>query len=322
RSRFRGLTCLAIPETEILDVALDKQETLSLAASLGVPIARSMLLDRTSDIDAALRQLGSPIVLKSRRSLPWRPRAAELPPRRSRNRRSVRYAKDALEAKAHVARMDLRDGILAQEFIQGPGVGVEIVAVEGVPILVFQHRRLREFPPYGGMSTLRESVPVDPELARYAISLLSALRWTGLAMIEFKSSPEGPRLLEINGRAWGSLPLAVHSGADFPTVLAESLLGPPAPKRAPARSARIGVRSRNLQLDVLWLAWVLAGRRRFPYLPTPSRLSLPSVVIGFLDPRIGLDSFSRDDPGPALLDITQCLRMGARLVRRLLTGRR
>src|SRR5207302_298489 len=74
----------------------------------------------------------------------------------------------------------------------------------------------------------------------YAVKLLEALDWTGLAMVEFKVGADGVRLMEINGRIWGSLPLAVRSGVDFPAMLAELWLGAGA---LPMRSAECGVRN-------------------------------------------------------------------------------
>jgi hypothetical protein len=48
-------------------------------------------------------------------------------------------------------------------------------------------------------------------------------------MVEFKAGKGGPKLIEI----WGSLPLAVYCGMDFPARLAEMYIyGPPVAKRS------------------------------------------------------------------------------------------
>ena len=51
-------------------------------------------------------------------------------------------------------------------------------------------------------------------------------------MVEFKVGPEGAHLMEINGRIWGSLPLAVRAGMDFPARLADLFLDGPPPGAA------------------------------------------------------------------------------------------
>ena len=50
---------------------------------------------------------------------------------------------------------------------------------------------------------------------------MRALRYTGVAMVEFKVNAKTGEfvLIEINGRFWGSLPLAVAAGANFPLWL-------------------------------------------------------------------------------------------------------
>ena len=67
---------------------------------------------------------------------------------------------------------------------------------------------------------LSESTEVDPALAVPAQKLLDNVGWHGVAMVEFKVSPDGtPYLMEINTRFWGSLQLAVDAGVDFPYLL-------------------------------------------------------------------------------------------------------
>jgi len=53
-----------------------------------------------------------------------------------------------------------------------------------------------------------------------------ALEYTGVGMFEFKYNPQtkGWILIEINARFWGSLPLAVYAGIDFPAMYAHVLL--------------------------------------------------------------------------------------------------
>jgi predicted ATP-grasp superfamily ATP-dependent carboligase len=188
-----------------------------------------------------------------------------------------------------------------------------MLTYEGQPLAVFQHKRLREVPITGGASSLRESVAVDRTLYDYALRLLGELRWTGLAMVEFKVGADGPKLMEINGRVWGSLPLAVHSGVNFPVALAELYLQGPPRDRVTQTKYRLGVRGRNLELDVMWMIAVLVGRQRYPFLPQPKRSAALAAFFGLLNPRTRFDILSLRDPLPGLAEL---LRIAGKLLKK------
>ena len=297
RDRFAGLTCLALPDPAALAVAHDKAQTMELAERLGVPIPTTRRVATADEAVEAARELGWPVVVK---------------PQVSREPRgdgtveafTVSYAADPAGLRARVATLEGRTGVLLQRWRPGEGHGVELLADHGRPLAAFQHRRLREVPVTGGASSLRESVALDPVLYGHATRLLAELGWTGLAMVEFRLTPDGPELMEINGRVWGSLPLAVRAGMDFPGRLADLLLDGPPPATEPvATDYRIGQRARNLRLDISWIGSVATGRRRYPELPWPPRRAALGAVASLLDPRIADDLFTREDARPGLAQI-------------------
>ena len=112
---------------------------------------------------------------------------------------------------------------LVQEYIPpgGDAYGVSVLLDKSSEVkALFVHRRLREYPVTGGPSTLRVSM-LKPEIANLGIRMLKALGWYGVAMVEFKVDPRDntPKLMEVNPRFWGSLPLAILAGVDFPYLL-------------------------------------------------------------------------------------------------------
>jgi predicted ATP-grasp superfamily ATP-dependent carboligase len=207
-----------------------------------------------------------------------------------------------------MAQFEGRCPVLLQEYCAGAGDGVELLLHEGRPLAAFQHRRLREVPITGGASAFRESVPLDPLLLDYSTRLLRELRWTGLAMVEFKSSAGGPRLMEINGRVWGSLPLAVRSGMDFPRRLAELTLNGPPPDGELDTSYRVGVRARNLKLDLVWIANVLLGRKHYSFLPAPRRAQAITALLELFHPQLKSDVFMLEDPWPGVAELRDVVR--------------
>ena len=303
RGRFEGVCALAIPDAEALACVTDKHATLQLARAAGVPVPASVLVHGAAQALEAAPSLGWPVVVKPVSSRRYGGHGTEA--------FEVSYAADVDELARRVAPLEGRCAVLLQRYHAGEGHGVELLTDGGRPLAVFQHRRLHEVPITGGASALRESVPVDPVMRDHATRLLAALRWTGLAMVEFRVGPEGPVLMEINGRIWGSLPLAVKSGVDFPARLAqlyvgEQMNGERVPDEVPP--PRIGVRSRNLGLELVWIASVLRGRRRYPYLETPARRRGLGAALRLLWPRDGFDLLCREDPLPGVVDVAQVAR--------------
>jgi hypothetical protein len=92
--------------------------------------------------------------------------------------------------------------------------------------------------------------------------------------------------MEINGRIWGSLPLAVKIGVDFRLRLLELHLGRGCDARSDGRPVA-GVRSRNLGLELVWIASVLRRRRPYPFLPAPRRRDALTAALRLPWPRDG-----------------------------------
>jgi predicted ATP-grasp superfamily ATP-dependent carboligase len=227
------------PEGSLLRAA-DKLDTLRTAERLGVPVPRSWVI--ASAFDHPPSGLEYPIVLK-----PYRSRVRTNVGWQS---CSVRYALSEASLRLELSRRPPHEfPIILQERVTGPGIGVFMCFDRGRPIAAFSHRRLREKPPSGGVSVLCESIAMDPMLQAHAERLLSELAWHGVGMVEFKVDPRDgqAKLMEINGRFWGSLQLAIDAGVDFPALLVDLAVG-----RAPASTSvyRAGVRNRWLWGDI------------------------------------------------------------------------
>jgi predicted ATP-grasp superfamily ATP-dependent carboligase len=173
---------------------------------------------------------------------------------------------------------------------------------------VFSHRRIRENPPSGGGSVYSESTVADERLVKQSEKLLEHFSWRGLAMVEFKidRATGTAYLMEINGRVWGSLQLAIDAGVDFPSLLVAAACGEQPRAAAPYR---VGVRLRSWWPDVDHL---LARVRH-----SPERLSLPpdapdrsSVIRDFFRWRRGdrMETFRFHDPAPFFRDSAEWIR--------------
>ena len=221
RDRIEPLLSFYIPELEAFRLASDKRSTTEAGRRAGVPIpemVRSPEPAEVADWAEGVRDR-LPLVVKfsdDERSGSWAP---------SERYRIVRTPEEL--AREYLRMHDIAAYPLIQEYVEGDGFGFfTVMGPQGEAVGTFCHRRLREYPTSGGPSTLCESHH-DPELVEAGITLLKALDWRGVAMVEFKQnrSTGEYKLLEINPRFWGSLPLAIHCGMDFPLYQAQIAMG-------------------------------------------------------------------------------------------------
>jgi predicted ATP-grasp superfamily ATP-dependent carboligase len=252
----------------------DKHEVLSRAARFGIEVPRSVRLETSGDIDAGLAEVRSfPVVVKPERSV--RAGASGVA------RLSVVHARDAAELAAVLRALPPEAFPLqVQQRIVGPGTGLFFLIWNDRVALRFSHRRLREKPPAGGVSVYAESVAFDEALGAKALALLRSFGWEGVAMVEFKRDRDSgtPCLMEINGRFWGSLQLAIDADADFPRRLVDLALD-----RAGGDEPvyRVGQRCRWWWGDIDQMLTRLRRRRDDLHLPpgTPGRLRAIAEVL-------------------------------------------
>ncbi|MCB1689010.1 MAG: ATP-grasp domain-containing protein [Halioglobus sp.] len=298
---------IAMPEAASLEVALDKAQTLELADRVGVPRPLGVTLTSIDDLGELKKVLKFPVVLKPARSIGSAAGGA--------SQLQVSYAFDVSELQAGCAHALQFGPVLLQEFFWGIGVGVELIARQGKIGYAFQHRRLHEVPLTGGGSSLRVSEPVTPRLLEASERLIAALNWSGVAMVEFKLDPRTQDfcLMEINGRFWGSLPLAVAAGADFPSMLLDLELDD---ELKPCKPYRNNIYCRLLSRDLAWYEAVLRGGTDGRIASIPSRWDVVKGLGLFLNPGHRFDVQGIRDPLPGIADVS---RLCKGYVQRLLT---
>lgn len=268
---FSKFTIVPYPDYDIFTGALDKAKTLKIALDNNVPCPRTYFIESWAELEDLRDKLQYPVLIK---------------PRTGFGSRGIALCKTYEEL---VIRYDehfkIFGPLLLQEYIPyGGEVGVYALCnFNSEPRAVCVQRRIRSYPISGGPSTHRESVE-NPELIKTAFRLLKALKWTGVAMVEFRVDARDnvPKLMEVNPRFWGSLQLSILSGVDFPWLLYKMYTDGDV---EPTMDYKKGVRCRwILPGDILW------------YVSSPNKLkNLP----GFLE-ITNDDILSFTDPGPTL----------------------
>lgn len=313
RARMPPGCALPFPDLDTVRTVADKAAMMALAEKLGVDIPRTLTLGSAADPAASAQSLDFPLVIK-----PCKSRVAT---ETGWIYTAVSYAHDAAELQRLLGNLDPRVfPVLLQEKIVGPGMGVFICANRGRVLAGFAHQRLREKPPSGGVSVLRESVALDPLAFEFSARLLEELKWDGVAMVEFKRDVRDgrPKLMEINGRFWGSLQLAIDAGVDFPRLLIDSLERLP---EQPQLDYRTGVRTRWLwgDIDALMLRLFRpAAQLDLPPGAVSKARYLRDFLASFIDPATRLEVERLSDLGPAVYESLDWL---GNVLRKLLPSR-
>jgi predicted ATP-grasp superfamily ATP-dependent carboligase len=233
---------LPLPDLATFRRASDKAAMLEAAGAAGFAVPETVVLGSQRDFRPPPQEF-FPAVLKPHRSLI--PTDAG-----GRRKLSVEFVADAASCRAALANLpDAAFPVLLQRRVRGPGEGLFALRWDGRMVATFAHRRLREKPPAGGVSVYRESIAPPPELVAAGTQLLGGLAWQGVAMVECKRDLATGRhvVMEVNGRLWGSLQLAIDAGVDFPSLLVRCASG----ERVPIVTGyRAGVRSRWFWGDV------------------------------------------------------------------------
>ncbi|VVB97353.1 D-alanine--D-alanine ligase [uncultured archaeon] len=134
----------------------------------------------------------------------------------------VRYANSLEEFEDVYARTVKQYGpSIIQEFIKGKTYSSSaLFNSNGQPRRICIQQGLRESPPTGGTQIYTISTR-QPEILECTIELLKALKWYGIAELDFilDDRDQRPKLLEINPRLYSSVCLPIAAGVDYPYLL-------------------------------------------------------------------------------------------------------
>jgi predicted ATP-grasp superfamily ATP-dependent carboligase len=307
-SAIPALPCVNLGgPAQAMALVMDKARTMDAAQRVGIEIPHSWQ-PAVAD-EAPPPGLGWPVVLKWADPLPIAPALARLglPDLKAEYCTGPESLRGALARYRPLGRYPI-----VQEYARGRGLGQTLYIEAGKATLRFQHERVHEWPPEGGVSSLCRALPLSAHAEQMALSeaLLAAIGWEGYAMVEYRHDPATGRcvLMEVNGHLWGSLALASACGAEFAwEAYRRRVLGHTEPAAAP----RTGLSARDLVKETRRLPRLFAGRSSDPcFRPTPWS-DLARYLAGFLDPRVRPYVFAWSDPLPAFLSL------GATFVRAL-----
>jgi len=304
RGSLPGGIKVALPDVASYRAASDKVALLSRAEAAGLAVPQSVVLHSPADIAVTIPESWFPCVVKPHRSV--------VRDEGHRRKLTVSFVADARSCERTLSGLPASAfPVLIQQRVRGPGEGLFLLRWHGRTVAAFAHRRLREKPPAGGVSVYRESISLPGELVKAGERLLDSLNWNGVAMIECKRDERTGRhvVIEVNGRLWGSLQLAIDAGVDFPVLLVKCLLGEDVP--AQKLPYRVGVRSRWFwgDLDHLYLRLRYSPAELQLAPPFPTRRAALRQFFSFTPRRDRCEVWRWRDPGPFVVETLRWMRL-------------
>jgi predicted ATP-grasp superfamily ATP-dependent carboligase len=299
RDRLAPWYRVALPEHDVVDMLMDKVRFLRYAQDHDLPIPGTAFLQDRADAERAAKELAFPVALKPpMKSSVWQAHT-------NLKAFQVEDARELLEVYDRVA--PWTDCLIAQEWVDGGADALYSCNAyfdrDSRPLVTFVARKLRQWPPHTGTSSLGEECRND-EVLEQTLRLFGPLGYHGLAYIESKRDARTGRhvIIEPNiGRPTGRSAIAEAGGVELVYTAYCDMVGLPLPTareqryvgakwiddRRDLQSALYFVRRRQLSLADWWRSW------RGP--------KWHAVV-------------SRTDPAPFLHDLLQSARRASRTV--------
>ena len=197
----------------------DKHRTCTVLAAAGVAAPRSLLVTSPHEAVLAAEKLGYPAVVKPRSS------AASQGVTKVHNAEQAEAAYHAVDALHHLREFRRGEfavpnighvyihpdaqGVLVQEYVPGPEYAVDLVYGDGAFRVLAVHAKPSQFE---GAHFIERTYLTPPERgddeSAAAETAVRALRAVGASVggahVEVRLSPDGPKVIEVNGRLGGT----------------------------------------------------------------------------------------------------------------------
>ena len=206
--------------------AFDKLALTRAAEQVGIAVPRTV--EPTSEVLVGWQ---GPVVVKP--ALTFAAQAS--------SRLNTLILDDHAEAPTRIAEIRRAGGHpILQEVVGGGLCAITVLSDRDSRVVAsLQQRAELTWPPRVGVSARALTVPIDQELLVLVAALIERLKWFGLAQLQFLADDSSDfKLLDFNGRFYGSLALAASAGVNFPALWARLATSRSLPPIAPPAQGR------------------------------------------------------------------------------------
>jgi hypothetical protein len=239
---------VAGPTADRAAFSLDKRMQIHAASAAGFNVPKTIVLQSVADCDHVTV---FPVVVKPALAV------AEAGKSLLKKER-LHFCANRDEFDKALSSWNQAQPLLAQAVLQGIGEGLFGFAAENDIYCWSAHRRVRMMNPKGSGSSACRAVPVSNHPVKQAEDMLRGAGWRGPFMIELLRDEAGKLwFVEMNGRPWGSMALALQMGFDYPVWAVQQVLNPAFTPPPPAM--RTFVTCRHLGRELIHILQVVRG---------------------------------------------------------------
>lgn len=195
-----------VPAEDSISLADDKNAICQIAKKIGVPVPKTTSLLEHNSVEEMAESVNFPCIIKYRNG--------EAMGKKPQDRyKVVNNQNEFIQAYKKMHSVD--ENPIASDYIKGHDIGVAVVMDRNSePVSFLCYESLREFPIKGGPTCYAKTV-FSRKLLKYSVKLLKEIKFTGIAMLDFKGTLDDPYFLEINPRIWGSAAITYLSKSSF-----------------------------------------------------------------------------------------------------------
>lgn len=227
RDRLRSGYRLALPAPDTVEMLMDKTRFYTYAQQAGLPIPGTFFLHTRADAERAAPALTFPCIIKP---------PVRTPEWERQTKAKVFKVADAAE---FLTTYDMcrtwADTLMVQEWIPGGDANLYscncYFDAAGEPLVTFIARKLRQWPPETGTSSLGEECRND-EVLEASVALFRGVGYHGLGYVEMKRDARTGRhyIIEPNiGRPTGRSAITEAGGVELLYTMYCDLIGSPLP---------------------------------------------------------------------------------------------
>lgn len=283
---FRPMVC----DWEIAEKFIDKEKIYSVAESVGIPIPKTFHPENEDETKRVAYEMNYPCLVKPASSHNFAKRF---------RKKLFRVSTPAELIKTY--RFLTANGfkMMIQEDIRGDDRDLvtfnTVLNQNSEPLAVFMHRRLRQNPPGYGVVSLGEST-WEPKIIQPCMKLLKAIRFQGIAQVEFKRDPRTGefKFFEINGRSYLAISLSTACGVNLIYIAYRNTKG--------EKTRPLADYSCTYECGVKWLD-LPSYIESVIKLRAAKETSSAQAIRPILTRKITLGAFSRDDTAPFLMEL-------------------